>query len=91
MELVNLPAIRSRSLETLSHTALSVMHAVVRGRPDVVVLFNPANGPFVPILRAAGIRIVVHFDGLDAERAKWGRFGSAYYRACRAVERPARG
>ncbi len=45
------------------------------------MLFNPANGPFVPILRAAGIRTVVHFDGLDAERAKWGRFGRAYFRA----------
>ena len=43
-------------------------------------MFNPANGPFVPILRAAGIRTAVHFDGLDAERAKWGRFGPAYFR-----------
>ena len=80
MDLVNLPAIRSKSLETLSHTAFSTIHAVVRGRPDVVVLFNPANGPFVPILQAAGIRTVVHFDGLDAERAKWGRLGRAYFR-----------
>jgi glycosyltransferase involved in cell wall biosynthesis len=80
MELVNLPALRSKSLETLSHTAFSTIHAVIRSRPDVVVLFNPANGPFVPILRAAGIRTVVHFDGLDAERAKWGRLGRAYFR-----------
>jgi glycosyltransferase involved in cell wall biosynthesis len=81
MELVNLPAIRSKSLETISHTALSTVHAVLRSRPEVVVLFNPANGPFVPILRAAGIRTVVHFDGLDAERAKWGGLGRAYLRA----------
>ena len=81
MELVNLPAIRSKSLETLSHTALSTIHAAIRSRPDVVVIFNPANGPFVPILRAAGIRAIVHFDGLDAERAKWGRFARAYYRS----------
>jgi glycosyltransferase involved in cell wall biosynthesis len=81
MELVNLPAIRSKSLETLSHTALSAIHAMIRSRPDVVVLFNPANGPFVPMLRAAGIRTIVHFDGLDAERGKWGRFARAYYRS----------
>ena len=80
MELVNLPALRSKSLETLTHTAASTMHAVLRSRPDVVVMFNPANGPFVPILRATGIRTAVHFDGLDAERAKWGRFGRAYFR-----------
>ena len=81
MDLVNLPAVRSKSLETLSHTALSAIHATVRSRPDVAVLFNPANGPFVPILRATGIRTIVHFDGLDAERAKWGRIGRAYYRS----------
>ena len=85
MELVNLLAIRSKSLETLSHTALSAIHATVRSRPDVVVLFNPANGPFVPLLRAAGIRTVVHFDGLDAERAKWGRIGRTYYRSAERV------
>ena len=33
MRLVNLPALRERHLETLSHTLLSVTHAVVRGRP----------------------------------------------------------
>ena len=81
MELVNLPAIRSKSLETLSHTALSTIHAAIRSRPDVVVLFNPANAPFVPMLKAAGITTIVHFDGLDAERAKWGRLGRAYYRS----------
>ncbi len=80
MRLVNLSAIRSKSLETLTHTAVSTIHAVLRSRPDVVVMFNPANGPFVPILRATGIRTAVHFDGLDAERAKWGRFGRAYFR-----------
>lgn len=80
MELVNLPAIRSKSLETLTHTAVSTIHSVLLSRPDVVVMFNPANGPFVPILRAAGIRTAVHVDGLDAQRAKWGRFGRAYFR-----------
>jgi len=85
MELVNLPAIRSKSLETLSHTALSAIHAAFRSRPDVVVLFNPANGPFVPLLRAAGIRTIVHFEGLDAKRAKWGRIGRAYYRSAERV------
>ncbi len=29
MRLVNLPAIRSKSLETLSHTALSTIHATI--------------------------------------------------------------
>jgi glycosyltransferase involved in cell wall biosynthesis len=80
MRLVNLPAIRAKALETLSHTALAALHAATRTRPDVAILFNPANASFLPILRVAGIRTAVHFDGLDSHRAKWGRLGRAYYR-----------
>lgn len=80
MELVNLPAVRHRSLETLSHTLLSVLHAIIVGRPDVAIVFNAANAPFVPMLRAAGIPTSIHVDGLDGSRAKWGRRASGYYR-----------
>ncbi len=80
MRLVNLPAIRAKTLETISHTGVSTVHAAIRSRPAIVVMFNPANGPFVPLLRLAGIRTVVHFDGLDSKRAKWNWFGRTYYR-----------
>jgi len=80
MALVNLPAVRVKALETLSHTGLSAAHAVVRDRPDVVFLFNAANAPFIPLLHSAGIPVAVHVDGLESKRAKWGRHGSAYYR-----------
>jgi glycosyltransferase involved in cell wall biosynthesis len=80
MTLINLPAVRRRSLETLSHTGLSVAHAVTRMRPDVAVLFNAANAPFVPVLRAAGIPTAVHLDGLEWRRAKWRGLGAHYYR-----------
>jgi glycosyltransferase involved in cell wall biosynthesis len=79
MELVNLPALRKRSLETLSHTGLSVAHAL-RHRPDVAVLFNAGNAPYLPILKAARIPTAVHMDGLEWKRAKWRGFGARYYR-----------
>lgn len=79
-DLVNLPAVRAKALETLSHTALSVMHALVLRRPDVIFLFNSANAWFIPVIRALGVRVVVHPDGLEWRRAKWGRLGRAYYR-----------
>ena len=44
MRLINLPAVRKRSLETLSHSGLSVMHAVT-SRPDAAIVFNAANAP----------------------------------------------
>jgi len=79
MELVNLSAMRKRSLETLSHTGLSVAHAV-RHRPDAAVLFNAGNAPYIPVLKSARIPTAVHVDGLEWKRAKWQGFGARYYR-----------
>jgi glycosyltransferase involved in cell wall biosynthesis len=79
MHLVNLPALRRRSLETLSHTALSVAHAATR-RPDMAFVFNAANAPLLPVLRARRIPIAVHVDGIEWQRAKWQGAGRRYYR-----------
>lgn len=80
MDLVTLPALRSRTLETLSHTGLSALHLAVR-RTDAAFLFNAANAPFLPLLRAARIPVATHVDGLEWKRAKWGKGGQTYYRA----------
>ena len=85
MRLVHLPAVRRRSLETLSHTAASVAHAVVRDRPDVALVFNAANAPLLPVLRAKRIPVATHVDGLEWKRAKWGRTGQRYYRLAEAL------
>src|ERR1700712_1503493 len=44
MRLVHLPAARKRSLETLSHSALSIGHLVAH-RVDAAIVFNAANAP----------------------------------------------
>lgn len=80
MRLVNLPAVRHRVTETLSHTALSVGHAVIREHPDVAFVFNAANAPLLPALRLAHIPVAVHVDGLEWRRAKWGARATRYYR-----------
>lgn len=79
MRLVVLPAMRVRSLETLSHTALSVFHRCLSD-VDSAIVFNAANVPFVPVLRARGIPVATHVDGLEWKRAKWGPIGQRYYR-----------
>ncbi|GHH72506.1 DUF1972 domain-containing protein [Promicromonospora soli] len=84
MELVTLPALRRRSLETLSHTALSVGHLAAR-RTDVAFMFNAANAPLLPALRAVRIPVATHVDGLEWRRAKWGPTGRKYYRAAETV------
>jgi glycosyltransferase involved in cell wall biosynthesis len=84
MELVQLPAARRRSLETLSHTALSVRHLVAH-RTDAAIVFNAANAPLLPALRAARIPVATHVDGLEWKRAKWGPVGRRYYRVAEAL------
>ncbi|HEY4459667.1 MAG TPA: DUF1972 domain-containing protein, partial [Pseudonocardiaceae bacterium] len=78
MRLVHLPAMRRKTLETLSHTALSVGHAIVH-RCDVAFVFNAANAPLLPLLRLAKIPVVTHVDGLEWKRAKWSGAGQRYY------------
>ena len=84
MELVHLPAVHHRSLETLSHTALSVAHLVRRGA-DAVLLFNAGNAPLIPVLRARGLRVATHVDGLEWQRAKWAGAGRRYYRRAESL------
>jgi glycosyltransferase involved in cell wall biosynthesis len=43
-------------------------------------VFNAANGPLLPLLRAARIPVATHVDGLEWRRAKWGGAGRRYYR-----------
>lgn len=80
MRVVNLPAIQHRITETLSHTALSSVHAIIRDRPDVAVVMNSGNAPTIPTLIRAGIPTVVHMDGLESRREKWRGMGARYYR-----------
>jgi glycosyltransferase involved in cell wall biosynthesis len=84
MRLVHLPALRRKTLETLSHTALSVRHAMIH-RPDVAFVFNAANAPLLPPLRLRGIPVVTHVDGLEWKRAKWNGMGRRYYRTAESL------
>jgi len=78
MHLVHLPALRYKVAETLSHTSLSVLHRRAR-QADVALVFNAANAPLLPALRAAGVPIAVHVDGLEWQRSKWSGGGRRYY------------
>lgn len=84
MNLVHLPAMRRRALETLSHTGLSAAHLVTH-RTDVALVFNAANAVWLPVIRAARIPVATHVDGLEWQRAKWNTAGQKYYRAAEGL------
>ncbi len=81
MRLVKLPTIRSKHLDTITHTFLSSLHAL-GGRYDIALYFNVGNSPLTWIPRVAGQRVVLNVDGLDWRRKKWGRFARGYILAC---------
>ncbi len=78
MKLSYLPAVRQKHLETLSHTALSVMRLP---RDTAIVCMGVGNAPVVRWLELRGRRCVFNVDGADWQRAKWGRFASWYLRS----------
>jgi glycosyltransferase involved in cell wall biosynthesis len=80
VQLVTLPTIRRKYLDTVVHTGLSVIHLVLTRGPRDVVLCNAANAPVLLLLRLFGRRVVLNVDGLEWRRSKWGAAGRAWYR-----------
>jgi glycosyltransferase involved in cell wall biosynthesis len=81
MQLEVLPAIRTKHLETVSHTLISALHAASTGF-DAVLVCNAANAPWIRVLQIAGIPVALNVDGLERNRRKWGIAGRTYYRIC---------
>jgi glycosyltransferase involved in cell wall biosynthesis len=77
-DLVVLPTLPTKHLDTPVHTLLSCWAAEGRGH-DAALVVNSANALFVPLLQLAGIPVALHVDGIEKRRAKWGPFGRAVY------------
>ena len=77
-ELVVLPTIRGKHLDTPVHTLLSCFHALRRGF-DAALVVNSANALFLPLLGLGGIPAALHVDGIEKRRAKWGLVGRSVY------------
>lgn len=80
MRLVNLPALRLKATETLTHTFVSALDVAWRD-VDAAIVFNAANAALLPLLKGRGIPTAVHVDGLEWKRDKWSELGKRYYLA----------
>jgi glycosyltransferase involved in cell wall biosynthesis len=79
MKLVRLPTIRSKHLETVIHTTLSTIHALIR-RYDIVHYHALGPALFSIFPRFLGEKTAVTVQGLDWQRKKWGRLASGVLR-----------
>jgi glycosyltransferase involved in cell wall biosynthesis len=84
MKLVYLPNLKKKSLDTLSHTFFSILHAI-RQPYDVYMVCNAANSPVLLLPRLLGKRIAINTDGLEWKRGKWGKVARTYYKICERI------
>jgi glycosyltransferase involved in cell wall biosynthesis len=71
--------VENKSLSTLTFGLTAALDAQKK-RPDVALVLNVANGYWLPLLKARGIPVVVNVDGIEWERAKWGKGAKAVFR-----------
>ena len=79
MRVVRLPAMHSKHLETLTHTALSTIHALWSGC-DIVHYQALGSALFSGVPRMFGKKTIVTVQGLDWRRKKWGWLASTILR-----------
>jgi len=80
VRLVRMPSVRTKHLETISHTALSVLHGLAH-RYDIVYICGVGNAPIAWVPRLVRARVVLNVDSADWKRTKWGRLATSYLRS----------
>jgi glycosyltransferase involved in cell wall biosynthesis len=79
VDLVNLPTVRHKYLDTVVHTGISTLHLLFH-RYDAVLYCNAANAIFTWAPRIFGMPVAINVDGLERKRKKWNALGRAWYR-----------
>lgn len=78
IRLVYLPTINTKTAAQLVHSFLSVIHALFQ-KFDVVLVVNPANGPFGVLFKMSRVKSLINTDGLEWLRPKWKGLGAKYF------------
>lgn len=73
-----LPSIETKHLSTFIHSMLSTLHAIFLRKYDLILFLGVGNTFFSWFPRFFGTKTVVHIDGIDWERKKWGSTARAY-------------
>ncbi|WP_169237262.1 glycosyltransferase [Candidatus Roseilinea sp. NK_OTU-006] len=85
MRLVRVRGVATKHLDTITHTALSMAHALTQSY-DAMIVFIAGNAPLCLIPRLfSRTRVILNVDGLDWKRRKWGWLARVYIRASERV------
>jgi len=75
---ISLPSIETKHLSTFSHSFLSTIHAMIFRKYDIILYLAVGNTFFSIFPRFFGAKTIVHIDGFDWERKKWGFIAKIY-------------
>lgn len=79
MNIIRIPRVNIKGLETLFSTFLSVIHSLFMSF-DMHMVFNGANSPTLLIYKIFKKKYALNTDGLEWKRDKWGFVGKSYYK-----------
>ena len=79
-----LPALYTKSLETLSHESLSAIHSYL-SKFDVLYVLGFRTSFLYLLARLTGKPVIMNTDGFDWCRRKWGRIARVYLRLVEAI------
>lgn len=79
IKLVRLPSIRTKHFDTISHTLLSLLHALFYGF-DIYYICIVGNSPLCLLTKMFRKKVILNVDGADADREKWTGFAKTYIR-----------
>lgn len=73
MNIIGIYTIPTKSLDTIVHTTLSMIHAMWC-RYDIIYLCGVGNAILGWLAHARGMRVIINVDGADFRRKKWNGF-----------------
>jgi len=77
MRLVKLPTIANKYLDTIAHSLISSLHALIQ-HYDIALYFIAGNSLVTWIPRLVGTKTILNVDGLDWKREKWPTLAKKY-------------
>lgn len=77
VDLVVLPSIGDKNLETILHSGISTIYALF-GEYDVIYYLGVGSAIYCLLPRIFGTKTVINVDGLDWKREKWSWFARYY-------------
>lgn len=80
----SVPTIDLRGAAALTASAFAVREAV-NDSPDIIHFHAEGPCAAIPYARKHGVKTIATIHGLDWQRAKWGKFASAYLKHCEKV------